>query len=65
MKILIVNGHGLMTAGKRRPDGLFREAFYNRKIARKMIADLLVEISTRNCWFQKMMIFLWLNELGV
>ena len=41
MKILIDNGHGLMTAGKRRPDGLFREAFYNREIARKVVADLL------------------------
>ena len=41
MKILIDNGHGLMTAGKRRLDGLFREAFYNREIARKVVADLL------------------------
>ena len=41
MKILIDNGHGLMTAGKRSPDGLFREAFYNREIARKVVADLL------------------------
>ena len=30
-----------MTAGKRSPDGLFREAFYNREIARKVVADLL------------------------
>ena len=41
MKILIDNGHGLMTAGKRSPDGLFREAFYNRETARKVVADLL------------------------
>lgn len=41
MKILLDNGHGLMTAGKRSPDGLFREAFYNREIARKVVADLL------------------------
>ena len=41
MKILVDNGHGLMTAGKRSPDGLFREAFYNREIARKVVADLL------------------------
>ena len=40
MLILIDNGHGLMTAGKRSPDGLFREAFYNREIARKVVADL-------------------------
>jgi hypothetical protein len=31
------------------PDGLFREAFYNREIARKVVADLLDKISTRNC----------------
>ena len=41
MKILVDNGHGLMTAGKRSPDGLFREALYNREIARKVVADLL------------------------
>ena len=41
MKILVDNGHGLMTAGKRSPDGLFREAFYNREIARKVLVDLL------------------------
>lgn len=41
MKILVDNGHCLTTAGKRSPDGLFREAFYNREIARKVVADLL------------------------
>ena len=41
MKILIDNGHGLMTAGKRSPDGLFREPFYNREIARRVVSDLL------------------------
>ena len=41
MKILIDNGHGHMTADKRSPDGLFREAFYNREIARIVVADLL------------------------
>ena len=35
MKIFIDNGHGLMTAGKRSPDGQFREAFYNREIAKR------------------------------
>ena len=40
MKIFIDNGHGLMTAGKRSPDGQFREAFYNREIARRVVADL-------------------------
>ena len=41
MKILIDNGHGLMTAGKRSLDGLFREPFYNRDIARRVVSDLL------------------------
>ena len=40
MKILIDNGHGLMTAGKRSPDGQFREAFYTREIAKRIVADL-------------------------
>ena len=41
MKIFIDNGHGLMTAGKCSHDGQFREPFYNREIARKVVADLL------------------------
>ena len=41
MKIFIDNGHGLMTAGKRSPDGLFREPFYNREIARRVVSDLV------------------------
>ena len=41
MKIFIDNGHGLMTAGKRSPDGQFREAFYNREIAKRVVADLV------------------------
>ena len=40
MKIFIDNGHGLMTAGKRSPDVLFREPFYNREIARRVVSDL-------------------------
>ena len=40
MEIFIDNGHGIMTAGKRSPDGQFREAFYNREIARRVVADL-------------------------
>ena len=41
MKILIDNGHGLMTAGKRSPDGQFREPYYNREIAKRVVADLV------------------------
>ena len=40
MKIFIDNGHGLMTAGKRSPDGQFREPFYNREISRRVLSDL-------------------------
>ena len=40
MKIFVDNGHGLMTAGKRSPDGQFREPFYNREIARRVVSDL-------------------------
>lgn len=40
MKILIDNGHGQNTPGKRSPDGKFREATYTREIARRIVADL-------------------------
>lgn len=41
MKILIDNGHGLNTPGKRSPDGKFREYAYNREIAKRIVADLI------------------------
>lgn len=40
MKILIDNGHGQTTAGKRSPDGRFLEYQFNREIARRIVADL-------------------------
>ena len=40
MKILINNGHGLNTPGKRSPDGQFLEALYNREIAKRIVAEL-------------------------
>jgi N-acetylmuramoyl-L-alanine amidase len=40
MKILIDNGHGNNTPGKRSPDGKFLEAIYTREIAKKLQADL-------------------------
>ena len=40
MKILINNGHGLNTPGKRSPDGQFLEAIYNREIAKRIVAEL-------------------------
>ena len=40
MKILIDNGHGRETAGKRSPDGRLLEWAYNREIARRVVASL-------------------------
>ena len=40
MKILIDNGHGSNTAGKRSPDGLFREFSYTREIAAEVTYQL-------------------------
>ena len=40
MKILIDNGHGSNTAGKRSPDGLFREYGYTREIAAEVTYQL-------------------------
>jgi len=40
MKILIDNGHGSNTAGKRSPDGLLREYKYARLIAKRVVEDL-------------------------
>ena len=41
MKILIDNGHGLNTPGKRSPDGKFLEAIYTREIAKRIVTDLI------------------------
>ena len=40
MKILIDNGHGMETPGKRSPDGFFREFAYTREIAARIVARL-------------------------
>ena len=40
MKILIDNGHGENTKGKRSPDGLFREYLYAREIADNVVTQL-------------------------
>lgn len=40
MKILIDNGHGIGTPGKRSPDGEFREYRYTRTIASAVVATL-------------------------
>ena len=41
MKILLDNGHGIETPGKRSPDGKFLEYQYNRLIASRVTAELL------------------------
>lgn len=40
MKILIGNGHGSTTPGKRSPDGRLMEWAYNREIARRIVSEL-------------------------
>ena len=40
MKILIDNGHGSNTAGKRSPDGRLREYAYTREIAERLVYEL-------------------------
>jgi N-acetylmuramoyl-L-alanine amidase len=41
MKILIDNGHGENTPGKRSPDGVFREYLYAREIADDVVRELI------------------------
>lgn len=43
MKILIDNGHGAETPGKRSPDGQLREYSYTREIARMVVSQLTKE----------------------
>ena len=40
MKILIDNGHGENTPGKRSPDGTFREYAYTREIADEVVREM-------------------------
>ena len=40
MKILIDNGHGVETPGKRSPDGRLREYAYTREIAARVVTSL-------------------------
>lgn len=42
MKILIDNGHGENTLGKRSPDGKFREYKYAREIAKEIVKELII-----------------------
>ena len=43
MKVLIDNGHGEETAGKRSPDGVLREYAYTRKVAKELLKRLKAE----------------------
>ena len=43
MKVLIDNGHGVDTAGKRSPDGSLREYSYTREIARRIVKTLTAD----------------------
>lgn len=40
MKVLIDNGHGVETQGKRSPDGRLREYAYTREIAKRVVNNL-------------------------
>ena len=40
MKILIDNGHGIQTKGKRSPDGQLLEYAYTRELARRIVSIL-------------------------
>lgn len=55
MKILIDNGHGVETPGKRSPDGRFREYKYNRETARAVVEHLSHEVMMPNCSFPRKM----------
>ena len=41
LKILIDNGHGIQTKGKRSPDGKLLEYAYTREIAKRVVANLI------------------------
>lgn len=43
MKILIDNGHGVNTSGKRSPDGKFMEYAFTRKVAAEVVTRLLAK----------------------
>ena len=43
MKILIDNGHGIDTKGKRSPDGQLLEYAQNRLLAGRIVTDLKIE----------------------
>ena len=59
MKILIDNGHGIETPGKRSPDGLFLEYQYNRLIASRITAELL------DCGYDAQLLVPEKKELGI
>ena len=64
MKVLIDNGHGENTPGKRSPDGRLREWAYTRKIADRV----MIEVGTRGKmlkeWLKKWWIYLYPYDAG-
>lgn len=67
MKILIDNGHGENTPGKRSPDGTFREYAYTREIADEVVRELAKRgyVAERNALLRRTWTCLWLNVQGV
>ncbi len=59
MKILIDNGHGRETAGRRSPDGRLLEWAYTHEIARRVNTEL-----QRRGFFSSLTYRLWLFPLG-
>ena len=56
MKILLDNGHGENTPGKRSPDGKFREYLYTREVAEAIERELKLR-----GYDVRMLMFRWQN----
>lgn len=65
MKILIDNGHGEETPGKRSPDGLFREYKYARQIAEEVVKQLRLRAMMHSVSSQRITMYLWLRGASV
>lgn len=64
MKILIDNGHGVETLGKRSPDGRLQERSYTRLIAREIVFHLTAAGLRRSWWFRRTRMSRCLNAAG-
>lgn len=65
MKILIDNGHGEETPGKRSPDGLFREYKYARQIAEEVVKQLQAKGYDAQRIVTEDTMYLWLRGASV